>query len=231
MNMMREAIDTTTLGWIKPELDETLRHARQDIEAFAETPADTAAMRSCAAHLHQVAGTLQMVELTAPAMVASEMEALALALQQGAVVDRDEACSVLMRGVVQLPDYLERLQGGHRDIPVVLLPLLNELRAARGVQGIDEAALFVADLARPLPDAASTAAAAGFDTGEALAALHGALATWTETDTGFDAAPLHRALDALLAAARHEAPRRMFWVAASVAAALRDGAMPAGRGL
>ena len=36
-----------------------------------------------------------------------------------------------MRGVVQLPDYLERLQGGHRDIPIVLLPLINDLRGAR----------------------------------------------------------------------------------------------------
>ena len=38
------------------------------------------------------------------------------------VADRDDACAALMRGVVQLPDYLERLQGGHRDIPIVLLP-------------------------------------------------------------------------------------------------------------
>ena len=32
MTVMRDAIDTTTLGWIKPELDETLRQARQEIE-------------------------------------------------------------------------------------------------------------------------------------------------------------------------------------------------------
>ena len=37
---------------------------------------------------------------------------------------------MLMRGTVLLPDYLERLQNGHRDIPIVLLPLLNEIRAA-----------------------------------------------------------------------------------------------------
>ena len=34
MIAMREVIDTTTLGWIKPEHDETLRLARQEIEAF-----------------------------------------------------------------------------------------------------------------------------------------------------------------------------------------------------
>ena len=80
MIAMREVIDTTTLGWIKPELDETLRQARQEIEAFLEDSGDTARMRACATLLHQVRGTLQMIELDAPSMVASEMEALATPL-------------------------------------------------------------------------------------------------------------------------------------------------------
>ena len=129
---LRDAIDHTALGWVKPEIDETLRQARLGIEAWVEDPADDAAMRGCADHLHQVVGTLRMLELQAPAMVADEMERLALALAGGGVAQREDACATLMRGVVQLPDYLERLQGGHRDIPIVLLPLLNELRAARG---------------------------------------------------------------------------------------------------
>ena len=80
MTALRDAIDTTTLGWIKPEIDETLRQARGEIEAFAENPADTTLMRACASFLHQVHGTLRMVELYAPAMVAEEMERLAQGL-------------------------------------------------------------------------------------------------------------------------------------------------------
>src|SRR3546814_12372320 len=93
-------------------------------------------MRFCASYLHQVQGTLRMVELYAPAMVTEEMERLAQALQHGEITDRDSACATLMRGVVLLPDYLERLQSGHKAIPIVLLPLLNELRAARGDSGL-----------------------------------------------------------------------------------------------
>ncbi|MDI1254377.1 Hpt domain-containing protein [Thermomonas sp.] len=129
---LRDAIDHTALGWVKPEIDETLRQARIEIEAFAESPDDIERMQGCAGYLHQVHGTLRMLELHAPAMVAEEMEQLAQALAADTTTGRDDACSVLMRGVVQLPDYLERLQGGHRDIPIVLLPLLNELRASRG---------------------------------------------------------------------------------------------------
>ena len=138
---LRDAIDHTALGWVKPEIDETLRQARIEIEAFAESPGDSERMRACAGYLHQVLGTLRMLELHAPAMVAEEMEHLAGALQGGATGNRDEACAALMRGVVQLPDYLERLQGGHRDIPIVLLPLLNELRAARGEAALNQDAL------------------------------------------------------------------------------------------
>ncbi|MFT4180228.1 MAG: Hpt domain-containing protein [Thermomonas sp.] len=138
---LRDAIDHTALGWVKPEIDETLRQARLAIEAFVENPGDPSPMRACAGHLHQVQGTLRMLELQAPAMVAGEMEALASALHAGSPAQRDEALAALMRGVVQLPDYLERLQGGHRDIPIVLLPLINELRAARGIDALQQDAL------------------------------------------------------------------------------------------
>ncbi|BCT91596.1 hypothetical protein LYSHEL_06200 [Lysobacter helvus] len=241
MTALRDAIDTTTLGWIKPELDETLRQARMDIEAFAEDPADTARMRFCAGFLHQVHGTLRMVELYAPAMVAEEMERLAHALavppgSAGGVADRDEACGALMRGVVLLPDYLERLQGGHKDIPIVLLPLLNELRAARGETGLSESVLFAPDLDRPLP--ADLPAPTPLPrqsrqlmAGQQLSTLRDALAAWPEDGAPANAAGIAKAIDALLESADHDSTRRMLWVASSVAAALRDGAITATRAM
>jgi len=239
MTALRDAIDTTTLGWIKPELDETLRQARVEIEAYAEDPADTSRMRACANFLHQVHGTLRMVELYAPAMVAEEMERLAQTLSgagQGQVGDRDEACAALMRGAVLLPDYLERLQGGHKDIPIVLLPLLNELRAARGETGLSESALFAPDLDRPLPDSLPEPTplprqSRQLVASQQLTALREALAAWPEDGAPANIAGLGQAIDGLLDSADHEAVRRMLWVAASVTSALRDGALIPSRAL
>ena len=241
MTALRDAIDTTTLGWIKPEIDETLRQARRDIEAFAEDPSDTNYMRFCASFLHQVHGTLRMVELYAPAMVAEEMERLALALvvpqgAVGAVADRDEACAALMRGVVLLPDYLERLQGGHKDIPIVLLPLLNELRAARGETGLSESVLFAPNLDRPLPENLPAPMALPRQSrqlmaGQQLSALRDALAQWPEDGVPSNIAGIAKAIEGLLESADHEGTRRMLWVASSVATALRDGALPATKAL
>ena len=73
-----------------------------------------------------------MVELYGATMAAEEMEILTQALLDKQVNNRDDAYEVLMRGILQLPDYLEHLLAGHQDIPVVLMPLLNDLRAARG---------------------------------------------------------------------------------------------------
>ncbi len=235
MTVMSDAIDTTTLGWIKPELDQTLQQARDEIEAFAENQGDTARMRACAAHLHQVHGTLRMVELYAPAMVAEEMERLSLALLHGEIESRDEACAVLMRGAVQLPDYLERLQGGHRDIPIVLLPLLNELRGMRGEVGLNESVLFAPNLDRPLPsDLPASLPSSGKASATAsshLAALRKALNDWPEHAGPADPASLVSAIDGLLSDVGVEPLRRMLWVAQSVAEAIRDNAMPATRAL
>ncbi|HEV8695521.1 MAG TPA: Hpt domain-containing protein, partial [Lysobacter sp.] len=236
MTVLRDAIDTTTLGWVKPELDATLRQAREEIEAFAENPSQTAHMKVCAGHMHQVHGTLRMIELYAPAMVAEEMERLALSLLRGEVAERDDACAALMRGVVQLPDYLERLQGGHRDIPIVLLPLLNELRATRGETGLSESVLFAPDLDRPLPENLPAPAPAAARSGRDelishLGALRDALAAWPEDGAPADASQLAKTIDALLARVDTEPLRRMLWVASSVAGALRDGALDANRGV
>ncbi|HJR75213.1 MAG TPA: Hpt domain-containing protein [Luteimonas sp.] len=229
MTALREAIDYTTLGWVKPELDETLRQTQGEIEGYAEDPADPSRMRFAAGFLHQVQGTLRMVELYAPAMVAEEMEALAKAIAAGQVVNRDEACASLMRGVVLLPDYLERLQGGHKDIPIVLLPLLNELRGARGEKGLSESVLFAPDLDRPLPITLpqpidAPARQRETDAQPLLADLREALAGWTENTPG-DYATLAQSLQGLLGLASDPAARRMLWVATETAAALRDGGL------
>ncbi|TWH04217.1 Hpt domain-containing protein, partial [Pseudoxanthomonas taiwanensis] len=230
MSALRDAMSHAVLGWVKPELDETLRQARGEIEAFVENPSDSSRMRFCAGYLHQVQGTLRMVELYAPAMVAEEMELLAQALQQGAANDRDEACATLMRGTVLLPDYLERLQNGHRDIPIVLLPLLNDIRAARGAAGLNESVLFAPDLSAPLPAQLPAPSALPWAQRQDLVAaalrrFQEAMLAWPENGAPGDTAMLAEATAELLRNASHETTRRMLWVLSSVTAALRDGAL------
>ena len=79
-------------------------------------------------------------------MLAEEMSELVQAITDGDVGNKDDAYEALIRAIIQLPDYLEHIQAGNKDIPIVLLPLMNDLRAARGVPLLSENVLFFPDL-------------------------------------------------------------------------------------
>ena len=139
-------IDPGTLGWVKAEIDETLKQARLALESVAEHPTDTTSLRFCNTYLHQVLGTLQMVELDGAAMLARENEALAESILSGQVEASAPNFDILVRGILSLPDYLARLADDQPDVPLRLLPVINELRAARGAEVIAELDLFSPDL-------------------------------------------------------------------------------------
>ena len=149
---MSDSYDYSTLNWVKGEIDETLDQARQALEAYVENPDDEAQLQFCVNHLHQVHGTLKMVELYGAVMVAEEMENLALAVQEDKISKKEDAYDILMRAVLQLPDYLEHLQSGRQDVPLALLPLLNDMRAICGQSLLSESAFFSPDLSVDIPD-------------------------------------------------------------------------------
>ena len=146
-------VDPSTLGWVKSEIDETLNQARLALEAFVENPADKTNLRFCITHLHQVVGTLLMVELDNAAMLAKETEALAEAVLDEKVEGSAAVFETLTRGILVLPDTLARLQFGQPDSPLRNVELLNDLRAARGAQVISELDLFSPDLSVRPPSA------------------------------------------------------------------------------
>ena len=82
---MGDRHDYVALEWVKGEIAETLKQARQALEAFVENPQDATRMRFCQTYVHQVHGTLQMVEFYGAALLAEEMEQLTQALLDGRV--------------------------------------------------------------------------------------------------------------------------------------------------
>jgi len=103
-----------------------------------------------------VHGALQMVEFYGAALLAEEIEELAQALQADRVSQRDESIRLLQQALNQLPLYLDRVHSARRDLPLVVLPLLNDLRSARGESLLSETSLFSPQLLTiaPLPDEA-----------------------------------------------------------------------------
>ncbi|GAA5315839.1 MAG: hypothetical protein AseanaTS_10440 [Candidatus Pelagadaptatus aseana] len=134
------------LEWVIGEIEETLQQAQQALEAYVENPEDSTRIRFCLTHIHQVHGSLRMVEFAGAALLAEEMEILAQSLMDRKVAHQRDALEVLMRAILHLPIYLEQTKVTRRDEPTLLLPLLNDLRAVRGERLFSETRLFAPDL-------------------------------------------------------------------------------------
>ncbi|QXI11641.1 hybrid sensor histidine kinase/response regulator [Pseudomonas zeae] len=139
---MGDRHDYVALEWVKGEIAETLKQAHQAIEAVLDDPQAFPGLEECLDYIHQVHGSLQMVEFYGAALLAEEMEHLVEALQHERVSHRDEALHLLLQALGQLPIYLDRVQSARRDLPLVVLPLINDLRSARGESLLSETSLF-----------------------------------------------------------------------------------------
>lgn len=147
--------DYVALEWVKGEIAETLKQARSALDAYVED-GTSEAIGQCLECIHQVHGSLLMVEFYGAALFAEEMEQLALALQGARVSQHDEGIRLLQQGLGQLPLYLDRVHSARRDLPLVVLPLLNDLRSVRGESLLSETSLFSPQLLviPPLPEEA-----------------------------------------------------------------------------
>ncbi|MEM7502998.1 MAG: Hpt domain-containing protein [Pseudomonadota bacterium] len=143
-----EAVESTesSLAIISNELIESIRGAHAALEDCVDGPGGVGALERCAELLHQVGGALRLAETYGAALLAEEMEGVCRYLVTLRSGKRDDGLEALTRSMVQLPVYIERLLRGGRDIALVLLPILNDLRAARGQPLLSEGTLLLLNL-------------------------------------------------------------------------------------
>lgn len=157
--------DYVALDWVSGEIDATLQEASRALETYVSDQRDITRLRFCLSYVHQVQGTLRMVEFHGAALFAQEIELLGQALLKESIEDRAEALEALAGALLQLPPYLRRVRQARSDLPEALLAMINELRAVRGGQLLSESALFSPRLLsdRPAGPQASPMSAEDFD--------------------------------------------------------------------
>jgi chemosensory pili system protein ChpA (sensor histidine kinase/response regulator) len=146
-------ISSQTLHIVAKELTVTLNDARASLEGYAERSDQRAQLEKCADQLHSAHGVLRLVEVYGAALLAEEMEHVTrYLLSSGNDQKRQiDGLDALMRAMVQLPTYLERVLSGGRDLALVLLPLLNDLRSVRGSPLLSEGTLLLLNLKSDAP--------------------------------------------------------------------------------
>jgi chemosensory pili system protein ChpA (sensor histidine kinase/response regulator) len=225
---MSNAQDFGALNWVKDELDVSIRHARQALEVYVESPEDGSSLAVCGDHLHQIARVLQMVQVYGPSMLTEEMELVVRDMAEGAVRQEEDAAEALMLALIQLPDYLEKLQGGDADIPMIILPLLNDLRAVRDAPLLSEAALF-----KPEIDTARATGDANAELPKYVRSIRqkyhlGLLSWYRKRDTVHGWPLLRDVFTALHKHAGTESTHHLFWVAEGLMHGLIEGSIAPG---
>jgi hypothetical protein len=141
----------SALTWVKATIDESLKQTRQALEQFVEYPSDTAPLQQCVVWLHEIHGALSVLELQTAALLVQNVELTIKSLLAGKIENNESTYDVLMRALIQLPNYLDHLAIVQRDIPLALLPLLNDLRTKQKQPALAPNTLFTPDLLVTLP--------------------------------------------------------------------------------
>ena len=220
------------LGLVSEELMETIRNAHVALEDSIDGRGGSTALVRSGQLLHQVSGVLKLTETYGAALLAEEMEAVCsyLAnLRPGK--GREDGLEALTRSMVQLPIYIERLLGGGRDIALVLLPMLNDLRAARGQPLLSEGTLLLLNLSpQHKLDGAADRKTGGEDPVIVATQLRPkfqlALLGWIKgADAEQHLRTLSSVIEALEGAANRNDMYQLWWVVGGVLESLQNGGL------
>jgi chemosensory pili system protein ChpA (sensor histidine kinase/response regulator) len=212
------------------EIDSKLQHARAALQEAHEALDRQAELLRCRELLQEVRSVLELLGIRGAAMLTHEMVLLAAELPDRAPETRAPHYETLSRALLKLPDYLERLLGGQRDHPVLLLGAANELREVRGAAALSPYDFFHPDLERDAPPRPPPATPAEGEV-RREGGVRGVRAVYQAALLGLfrgregteDVAQLGRVITALEQRASSRVTARLWWVAGALVEALALG--------
>ncbi len=122
----------SSLDLVSSELNTTLDQATDAFEEFISDPERFEALKICAELTWQVAGTLSLIQIHGAHLLADNIyQALNKSLTAGKAPGAKQA-EALSTSFFVLPRYLESVSARKTDVPLMLLPQINEIRMAHG---------------------------------------------------------------------------------------------------
>ncbi|MDX1380052.1 MAG: Hpt domain-containing protein, partial [Xanthomonadales bacterium] len=230
--MLEGSNSSAAIRWVREDLDECLDSVRENLEAYAED----SSRRDSLALVQDVLERLNLTFLTmqqhGASILTDEMIAVGGHMLHNGSANCQDSLNALTDAVIVLPSYLDRLQAGHEDLPILLLPTLNELRATYDESLLSEGSLFAPDLDVIVPElSGSEADAIATSEFEAFARrvrslYQGALLGWLkEQSKSALLDPMQQVCRKLYTRLGRLEVRRLWWIAEKVMQGLRDGAI------
>ncbi|NNC97903.1 MAG: hypothetical protein HKN88_07495, partial [Gammaproteobacteria bacterium] len=145
---MLNAAYKDTLYVVSDEMRATLKDIKAALELAIETR-DNKHLGMVRELLHTAKGALELIDFNATAMLASEMNKVVDQLLERKSTNRDAALEAVSAGVVFLPSFFNKtLDSDGKEHSIALLPILQDLRAARQEKPLSEDTLLLLDIKR-----------------------------------------------------------------------------------
>lgn len=217
----------TSLNLVRDELFTTMEEAESSLEQFIADRHNGSLLQQAVENLHQVRGTLNLIELAGAELLAQEVLDQATDIPAGAGEERDVQLSALSNALHVMRRYLENVEVHRQEMPELLLPAINDLRQAGGQPALPESFFFSVrlDHARPRTAPASVDGAARESEGRRLRHMYqvGLLGFIREQNPQASLKLMGRALTRLDSLYANEPRGRLCWVAAASVEAQVDG--------
>ena len=213
------------------ELMLTLDVVRKETAEFVSNAQTVDGIPTLCKRIRQVTRTLAMIELRGAALLSLELEKLLLSVADQTVRNESDATVALVRASEQLPEYLEYISHGSDDMPLALLPLLNDMRAVRGKRLLSEAMLLLPKFSgkkAPLPGSLDTKQEEQFlETLKRVRTplVQGLLKWYRGKNVEASLREVHAALGLLKSVSFNGALSRLWRIARAVAQSLLDGGL------
>lgn len=225
--MYQGSVDRKTLVWIKTQIEQTLEGVLPACEQYSKNLRDTTPLEQCLEPLRCVRGALKMVGIRGATLLSSEMVNLADALLLDNIRHKQAATEAMATAILQLSAYLESLYHGQPDVPLVLLPQLNDLLAAQDKQLLTEGEFFSPDLTiavPPQPDAECLVNGHISEVARRLRPgyLSGLLGLIKKHNTTESLEKLITVVDNLMHCSRSKAGKQLWWLASGLMDSLYD---------
>jgi len=224
--------DQKTLAWIKAEIETTLKEIYGAPDFYIENLNDPSPIQACIKPLSTIAGVLKLVGIEGARILSEELLQLALSMTQGKISRKMEAAEVFARGLLQISGYIEALYHGQPDIPLILLPQLNDLRAAQDKDLLTEGEFFSPDLSvippiRPINECIVSGDLQTVAKKLRPGYLSGLVDLFQQRDVTGGLEKLILVLDNLQQASDSDKARQLWWIASGIADALYENSLDA----
>lgn len=217
----------TSLNLVRDELFNTMEEAERSLEQFIVERHNGSLLQQAVESLHQVRGTLNLIELAGAELLAQEVLDQATDIPAGAGEERDVQLAALSNALHVLRRYLESLDVHRQEMPELLLPAINDLRQAGSQPPLPESFFFSLRLDQARPQSSAPAVDETTRQVQAKRLRHmyqvGLLGFVREQNTQASLKLMVRAMARLDTLFASEARGRMCWIGAAAIESQADG--------